>query len=109
MRWASGHGVSPSRVRLCAVRPGWARLGKVRSGRAWAAMAARRAYGPSLPPSLADVARFGPARLGRAGRGQVRHGLAWQGLQTAARSLFGGSLLLSLEGRSGKAGSVQAW
>lgn len=54
------------------------------------------------------MARLGRHRLGAASSGSVRYiadgsGAAGQGLQTAARSFFGGSLLLFLEGRSGVA------
>jgi hypothetical protein len=55
----------------------------------------------SLPPSQGwtgpDTARHGGAR-----HAPVRSGIARQGLQTAARSFYGGSLLLSLEGRQGR-------
>ena len=190
MCWASGNGVSPRAAGL-----GWAWHGDARPGAAWygparAAMAARRAFGPSLPPSLvdeawrslvrqgklwhgaarrnsarvtdggtesfgfpchpqkggrgsawqvrarqgvarpgrglarparpraadsstggfgshccslwrADAARFGAAGRGSAGLVEARQGSAWHGLQTAARSFFRGSLLLSLEGSRG--------
>lgn len=74
MSWASGNGVSPSAdwlspARLCSAWHGTAELGEV-----WVAMAARRAHGPSLPPSLADTARYVAA-----GQGMARPGVAWPG------------------------------
>jgi len=76
MRWAS-FGVSPSSAWFG--RPG---RSKARRGGAWfsaarVAMAARRAYGPSLPPSLADVARSGWAGLSAVWHGGARRGRAW--------------------------------
>jgi len=99
MRWASGNGVSPSAVVQGPARLGMARLGRPRSGAAWAAMAARRAYGPSLPPSLVDKARRGPACSGRAGRDRVRLGKGCRQQHWGLRL----PVLLSLEGRYGEA------
>lgn len=87
MCWASGDGVSPSAARQNRdwrglVRSGAARHGVARRCKAWAAMAARRAFGLSLPPSLVDETRrgvlwHGSARLGGAefGKGHRR----WHG------------------------------
>ena len=151
MSWASGNGVSPSLARPGEAWHGRAGLGGARRGVAWVAIAARRAYGLSLPLSLAVLARRGMARSGvamlsearcglaefgkgcrqqhwglrlplllstegrsaaarlgwarhgEAWRGSARHGAPRQGLQTAARSFFGGSRLFSLKGRRGRA------
>ena len=77
MYWASGNGVSPSMAGLGAALYGALRQGEARLGLAWVAMAARRAYGPSLPPSLADAARQGMARPGVDRPGLARRGRAW--------------------------------
>ena len=76
MCWASGNGVSPSAAGL-----GWAWHGDARPGAAWygparAAMAARRAFGLSLPPSLVDKAGLGTPRPGLARTGAARRGRA---------------------------------
>jgi hypothetical protein len=54
----------------------------------------------SLPPSQGWTC-YGAQRHGGVGCGAVRSSKSRQGLQTAARSFYGGSLLLSLEGRCG--------
>jgi hypothetical protein len=153
MCWAS-FGVSPSAAGQGATRRGSLGCSALRHDSARAAMAARRAFGPSLPPSLVDKAEFGAvphgglrqgeqrlglagsskghrrwhggsglpatltrvdsARRGMEGLGGASHGEAWhgaarQGLQTAARSFYGGSLLLSLEGRLAEAWRCKAW
>jgi hypothetical protein len=82
MCWASSNGVSPSSTWRGVAGCGMVRLGTPGHGPAWVAMAARRAYGPSLPPSLADVARRGAARPGMAVRGADGHGMGhrrWHG------------------------------
>jgi hypothetical protein len=73
MCWASGNGVSPSLARPGAAWHGRAGLGGARRGVAWVAMAARRAYGSSLPPSLVDK-----VWQCMASRGSARRGVAWQ-------------------------------
>lgn len=68
----SQHGpVTQVRARL-----GTLRRSRVRWGGARAAMAARRACGPSLPPSLVDMARCATAWRGAAGLGLVRRDTA---------------------------------
>ena len=83
---------------------GRAGSGTVGRGRARAADSSTGGFG-SHCCSLwrADAARFGAAGRGSAGLVEARQSSAWHGLQTAARSFFGGSLLLSTEGRQGEA------
>lgn len=84
-----------------------------RPGEAWVAMAARRAFGPSLPPSLADAARLGTARYGRVRvrLGRVRLGTAEHGSQTVARraSAFPATLTRVDVVRRSAAGCGSAW
>jgi hypothetical protein len=77
---------------------GWAKSGLVRCAMAGqgSQTVARRLRPPCHPHK--GWARPGAAGCVVAGRAHARHGRAWQGLQTAARSFYGGSLLLSLEG-----------
>jgi hypothetical protein len=96
---------------------GPARRASARHGRVWQGMARVTDGGTEAPASL-------PPSQGWTGHGRVGHGKVWftsapqgqfwQGLQTAARSFYGGSLLLSLEGRCGTLGRGwamlgQAW
>lgn len=90
-----------------AVCRGRAGHGSAGCGVAGCGVSHRRWHGglrPSLPPSQGwtwlALVRLALVAQGTAGHGGMRHGL-----QTAARSLFGGSLLLSSEGSSGGARS----
>ena len=83
------------RVRLGAVRRGW-----VWSGEAWHGNRCRRQHwGLWLPLLLSLEGRLGSASIGLIRWGRSRQCPARQKLQTAARSFFGGSLLLSFESR----------
>jgi hypothetical protein len=91
MCWASS-GVSPSAAEFGTARQVALGLGPAWSGQAWAAMAARRACEPSLPPSLVVKAGLGGAVHGMARRCTVRsvraeRGEPRQGSRTVARRL----------------------
>ena len=112
MRWASGDGVSPRRARRGVAGRGRTRQGIAGRGGARRGKGHRRWHGGSgLPATLTrvDSARRGMEGLGGASHGEAWHGAARQGLQTAARSFCGGSLLLSLEGRLAEAWRCKAW
>ena len=83
---------------------GTQRLGAVDHGSAQCGNRCRRQHwGLRLPLLLSLEGRLGSASTGLIRWGRSRQCPARQKLQTAARSFFGGSLLLSLESRCGPA------
>jgi hypothetical protein len=84
MCWASGNGVSPSRVGSASVWQVAVGIGMVWRGRAKLQTAAQGASAPSAALHQgADWAGYDRAGWGRAGSGSARHGRAGQQLISA--------------------------
>lgn len=78
MRWASGNGVSPSRVRQGQQGRASARSCGVGHGMAWNQLQTA-ALGASAPSAALFGSRFGAARHGEAKPGETQRGWVWCG------------------------------